>query len=141
MARAECRHDPRIQVDLMVKTATIDPVPDRVTQRRAYQVCDDDRIADISRRGVRLLSTQPPEPGTRVLLQLSLSLDLRPLDLIGKVRWTRVELDPPATTPTIADVGIEVVGGSDSALNRFDEAYAALILGQRQSVATTQTLG
>ncbi len=139
---ADCRHDPRVRVDLLVKTTTIDPVADPATHPRAYQLCDDDRVIDVSRRGICLRSYRPPEPGTRILLQMSLAQDPRPVDLVGRVRWTRVEIEPAKTAaPAIADVGVEVVGGSDHALRRFDEAYGLLIESQRQSVATPRTLG
>lgn len=121
------RSESRVAAPFRVASTTIDPVHDLATGGRSYSVSEDDRVLDVSRRGLCMRAASPPDVGTRVLLQLELDDAHEVVDLIGTVRWTRVEYERGEYGGrAVADVGVELLGGSESALRRYDEACANL---------------
>jgi hypothetical protein len=79
--------------------------------------------------------------GTRVLLEIFVPGDARPLDLVGRARWTRVAYEHGDTgARPRASVGIEIVGGSPTALDRYERALARLSDAAGASVATPDGL-
>jgi hypothetical protein len=122
----EQRRETRIPSQLRVTTATIDPVADPVTGERVFQTSDEDATVNLSRRGICLVATRAPDVGTRVLVELHIPEE-RPVELIGRTRWTRVEFEPGigGARPTCL-VGIEVLGGSPRAIERFEASIREL---------------
>lgn len=105
---------------LRVSTATIDPVADPVTGERIFQSSEEDSLLNASRRGVCLLADRPPTIGTRLLLQIHLPDEAAPISLVGCTRWTRVEFQPGDFGARVqCRVGIEILGGSRTALDRY----------------------
>ena len=121
----EQRREPRVASAMRVGTSTIDPVFDPVTQERCYVSADDDVALDVSRRGLRLHCSQPPEIGTRIVIQIPDQGHGRPIQVVGCARWTQVEFEPGEHgARAIAAVGIELVGGTLEALDRFEQCVA-----------------
>lgn len=130
----EQRREPRIASGMRVATSTIDPVFDPVSGERCYAAADDDVALDVSRRGLRLHCAQPPEIGTRIIVHIPDEAGGRPIQVVGCARWTSVEFERGEHgARAIAAVGIELVGGTLKALDRFEEcvtrAQAKLVDG------------
>jgi hypothetical protein len=121
------RRDLRVPLLLPVTTATIDPVADPVTGERVFSTSDEDSTLNLSRRGLCLRVSRPPAVGTRLLLQVSVPEQSGPIELIGRTCWTRVEFEPGETgaRPTCR-VGIEVLGGTERALARYEQSLQQL---------------
>jgi hypothetical protein len=136
-SRAERRTEPRLATELRVATATVDAVPDARTGQGWYACCDRDSALDVSRRGIRLACERPPSVGTRLLLELFLPGEGRPLDLVGCARWTEVAYEHGGAGARLrASVGVEIMGGSPTALDRYERALERLREAAVHSVAT-----
>jgi hypothetical protein len=108
-------------------TATIDPVHDPATRTTCYQTSEDARVRNVSRRGMCLVSQQPPSVGTRIWVQIHLNDQAKPVELIGRTCWTRVEYEQGELGGRpICAVGIELMGGSSTSLDRFDRFLSEL---------------
>jgi hypothetical protein len=106
---------------MRVGTSTIDPVFDPVTQERCYAAADDDVAVDVSRRGLRLLCERPPAIGTRIVVHIADEGD-KPIEVVGCARWTQVEFTRGEHgARAVAAVGIELIGGTLRALDRFEQ--------------------
>jgi hypothetical protein len=140
------RREPRVEANLRVRTASIDPVFDPVRGSSYFQTSEDDAVVNLSRRGAQLRCSRPPEVGTRLLLQIETSDAPAPIEVIARTRWTRVEFDVDSAADgrgalAFAAVGIEVVGGSKKSLDRLDRAFAHFGDEASHSVATPQGVG
>jgi hypothetical protein len=134
----ELRREPRIASAMRVGTSTVDPVFDPVTRARCYSAADDDVAMDVSRRGLRLHCAQPPRIGTRIVIHIPGDGPDEGIEIVGCARWTAVEFEPGAHgARAIAAVGIELVGGTRSALDRFEQCVS---LHQANLVAGPQAL-
>lgn len=121
----EKRREPRVSAQILVGTSTIDPVFDPVTGERCYAAADDDLALDLSRRGLRLRCASPPEVGTRIVLNIPDDRGDKPIQLVGCARWTQVEFERGEHgARAIASVGIELVGGTFKALDRFERCVS-----------------
>ena len=139
---ARRRRDTRAVAEFRVSTATIDPVPDSVTGQVWYQSSEEDTAVNVSRRGLCVLCARPPEVGTRLLVQVHLASQPRAIDMVGRACWTRVEFEPGEQgARTRCVVGIEILGGSPSALDRYDRAVTSLVETEGRLVATPDRLG
>ena len=135
----EQRREPRVVSEMRVGTSTIDPVFDPVTQARCYSATDDDVAIDLSRRGLRLHCAQPPQIGTRIVIHIPGDGAGKGIEVVGCARWTAVEFDPGEHgARAIAAVGIELVGGTLKALDRFEQYVSR---HQANLVAGSETLG
>jgi hypothetical protein len=141
----ERRRELRLGVHLRVRTTSVDPVLDRTTRSRCYQTSEDDAVLDLSRRGARLRCARLPAIGTRLLLGFLLPGDALAVELIACVRWARTEFIPgDHGARAVAAVGVEIVGGSERALTRFESALAELERRDpraRSALATPFSLG
>ncbi len=139
------RRDRRIPVHLRVRTTTVDAVLDVQTSSRCYQTNEDDGVLELSRRGARLRCVRAPVVGTRLLLGFFLPGEARPVELIACVRWTLAEFVPgDHGARAVAAVGVELIGGSEAAITRFESAFARLerrALHGACSLATPSPLG
>ena len=110
----------RVAIDVPAVTMTIDPVRDAVTGEVSFETDEEALTINVSRRGVCLRCLRPPEVGTRFLLQLALEADERPIERVGRTRWSRVEYLPgDHGARAVAVVGVELMGGSRRALDAF----------------------
>lgn len=141
-ARAvEQRRERRTSTHLLASTASIDPLRDPATGTPYYAFNDDNRVLDLSRRGVGLRCTRPPTVGTRLMLQIHMQDEATPIELIGRACWTRVVIEPGETGPrAAAAVGIELLGGSRATLERYDRSLVRLQAAVRPLVATSEAL-
>ncbi len=137
---ASRRRDPRVSADLEVSTSTIDSVPDGATGEACFHASDDS-VVNVSRRGACLLSDTPPSVGTRLLVQLRVPGQARSIDLVGRTRWTRVEFRPGKVgARPLCVFGIEIIGGTPTALDRLEDALAGLEPAENASVAGAEGL-
>ncbi len=134
--RASEPRSTRYAVSLQVTTQTVDPVRSPVTGEACFQTSDDDQTVDLSRVGIRLRAECAPSVGTRLLLRVHLPSGEEPLELLGRARWTRVELaSGPDGTRAVCGVGVEILGGSRRSLDRYARLLDELEQSQRSSVA------
>ena len=140
-AGASRRRDPRISAHFEVSTSTIDAVPDGATGEPCFHASDDS-VVNVSRRGACLLSDTPPSVGTRLLVQLRVPGQARSIDVVGRTRWTRVEFRPGKVGARLLCVfGVEIMGGTPTALDRLENALAGLEPAENASVAGAEGLG
>jgi hypothetical protein len=126
----ERRRERRQISRLRVSTTAIDPVRDPVTGATYYESSDDSSLINLSRRGVCLRSPRPPPVATRLILQIHVPGENRPIELVGRTCWGRIEHEPGQVgARAVAAVGIEVVGGSSRDLDRYDRTLAELETG------------
>ena len=137
--RPNARRDPRTHVALRVAMTSIDPLHDPVTGERSYQVSEDNRVLNLSRRGICVRCTRPPEIGSRVLLAIHVPGEPRPVEVIGRTCWTRVEFVPgeEGGARAVAAAGIELMGGSRAAMDRYDRTLSEF---ESDPVATSRAL-
>ena len=139
-AGAERRRDERIFAALRVATTFVDPVRDPITREVCYQMSDEDTMLNMSRRGAGLHCVRPPEVGTRLLLEIRPPGLGRSFEMMGRTCWTRVEYVPGAHgARAVAAVGVELIGGSPAALDRY-ESWLARLGSVDRSVAGPPTL-
>jgi hypothetical protein len=135
------RRDTRTATALRVGTMTIDAVRDPITHEICYLGNEDDSATNLSRRGLRLRCTRPPDVGTRLLLQIYPQGQETPIEVVGRARWTTVEYQPGERgARPFAAVGIEIVGGSPAAFARYDHCLQDLVESE-PVVAAPEPLG
>lgn len=133
------RRSKRYTAFLPVTTETLDPVRDPISGEAYFQTSDTDQTVNLSRLGIRLSADCTPTVGTRLLIHLE-PPDVGPIDLIGRTRWARVELRTgPSDRRAVCGVGIELLGGSRRALDRYEKFLAHLETDR--SVADDPSLG
>lgn len=136
---SERRADSRVVRHLRAALVSVDPVPDGASARGAYWSSDADAVANASRRGICLECERPPAVGTRLVLELFPPGESRPIDLVVRACWTRVEFQRGSRgARALAKVGVEIMGGSPTSLDRWDRALEDLAASA--SVATPETL-
>ncbi len=138
----EQRREQRTPTRLRASTATVDPVRDRRTGEIHYESNEDQLILNLSRRGIGLRCERPPTVGSRLLLEIHVGDEFGSVELIGRTCWTRVELlrgERGRRTAATA-VGIELLGGSRTSLERYDRALARLRASANPLLATRETL-
>ncbi len=136
------RRDPRTSTFLSVSTATVDPVRNQRTGEVHYETHEAELITNLSRRGLGLRCARPPTVGSRLLLQIRIYDEPEPIELIGRTCWTRVEIlwGVRGRKRAVAAVGLELLGGSQGALERYDRALAKVGASKNLSVATQEGL-
>jgi hypothetical protein len=138
---SERRGDSRLATDLRATLVSVDPVPDGASARGSYWSSDADAVENASRRGICLHCERPPAVGTRLVLELFAPGETRPIDLVGRARWTRVEFQRGSRgARALAKVGVEIMGGSPTSLDRWDRALEDLAVRGLASVATPEGL-
>ncbi len=132
------RRDPRTSTFLSVSTTTVDPVRNQRTGEVHYETYEAELITNLSRRGLGLRCARPPTVGSRLLLQIRIYDEPEPIELIGRTCWTRVEIlrGVRGRKRAVAAVGLELLGGSRGALERYDRALARIGASKKLSVAT-----
>jgi hypothetical protein len=139
--RCRRRRTHRYLTSLRVSTETIDPVRDPVTGEAFFHTSEDDTLVDVSRTGLRLRAERAPSVGTRVLVRVHIPND-SPLELVGRARWTRVELEPGSSPQrAVCGVGLEVLGGSRRSLDLYENLLSELDTELRSPVAGGNALG
>ena len=132
------RRERRVPSEMRVGTSTIDAVRDPVTGAFCYSDNQDDVAVDVSPSGLRLRCARPPSVGTRMVVHMRDDAGAA-FDVVGRTRWIRVEFEPGVQgARAIAAVGIELVGGSRTALDRFEKCVSR---HQQDLVAEAEALG
>ena len=135
----EKRREPRVTARMRVGMSSIDPIRDPVTGELCFVATDDDSAIDVSRRGLRLRCARPPAIGTRLIVHIPADGDDGPIEVVGRARWTAVEFERGVQgARAVGAVGIELVGGSQSALDRFERCVSRC---ERNPVAGPEALG
>lgn len=119
----------RRAVDISISTVAIDPIRNPVTGDVSYGTTENDTVINLSRRGLCIRSTHPPGVGDRVLLTLQLPGQTEAVEVIGRTRWTRVNRRTTRGNngAAFATAGIELIGGSSGAFDRYDRSLAKLV--------------
>src|SRR5262245_33776010 len=111
----------RFAVSLPVSFTTIDPVRDPASGQLYYDTSEREELLNVSLRGACLRVERAPEDGTRLLLRVRPPGSSQPVDLIARTRWSRVEYLPGEhAARASAVVGVELIGGSREALDRYE---------------------
>ncbi len=136
------RRDPRTSTFLSVSTATVDPVRNQKTGEVHYETHEAELVTNVSRRGVGLRCARPPTVGSRLLLEIRMYSEPEPVELIGRTCWVRVEILPGVRgrKRAVAAMGLELLGGCQGALERYDRALAKLRASENSLVATQEAV-
>lgn len=149
---------PRVSARRPVRISTVHPETDPDTGDSFYRIVEE-TTADLSRGGAFVESWEPLESGRQVLVEIDLP-DGPPLQIVGRVAWTRRQLcasslrqigrDPsleaarretaePGRSPTPTSpgpgYGLEFVGGSKANLARLDAHLKSIQSGQDTDAA------
>ena len=116
---------PRVGASVPVRISTVDPEVDPDTGRTFFRTAEE-TTANLSRGGAYVRSWEPLASGRRVVLTIELP-DRGELQLVGRVAWTRRELQPPAADQLEAPgYGVEFAGASAAELAVLDRYLTAL---------------
>jgi len=110
---ADQRREPRVPLNAPVRISTIDPELDPGTGRRFFR-SSSETCANVSRTGVFIRTSEPLEPGRRLLVELTLPGG-EDIDAVGRVAWVRKSLAPT----TERGVGVELLGATPEELARL----------------------
>jgi hypothetical protein len=111
----------RFAVSLPVSFTSIDPLRDPASGQLYYDTSEREELLNVSLRGACLRVERAPEDGTRLLLRVRPPGTSRPVDLIARTRWSRVEYLPGEhAARASAVVGLELIGGSREALDLYE---------------------
>ncbi len=138
----ELRRDPRMSTILSVRTATVDAVRNPRTGEVNYETHEAQLVTNVSRRGVGLRCARPTTVGSRLLLEIRMYSEPEPVELIGRTCWVRVEILPGVRgrKRAVAAMGLELLGGCQGALERYDRALAKLRASENSLVATQEAV-
>ena len=118
----------RCAVSLPASFTTIDPIRDRATGELYYDTSEREELLDVSLRGACMRVERAPENGTRVLLRIEPPGADAHVDLVARTRWSRIEYRPGELgARASAIVGLEVIGGSAEALDRYEASVQKLL--------------
>jgi len=120
------RREPRVPLSLPVRIATIDPETDPRTGRAFFRSCSE-FCSNVSRNGIFIRTSEPLEPGRRLLVELKLPGG-RGVEAVGRVAWVKRSLAPEKET----GVGVELVGGVPDQLASL-QAFVSRSARQRRS--------
>ena len=124
MSQNEQKHDNRrrhrrISTEIAVRISTIEPERDPWTGRPFFRASQE-TCANVSRGGAFVKTTEPLDPGRRLLVEVHLPSG-EPVEAIGRVAWTK-RIMTPHTREVESGIGIEFIGGSAdqfAALERY----------------------
>ncbi len=92
MERKRRQHH-RTPVDVEVRVSTIDPEIDPETGRVYYRETEE-TCATLSPGGAFIRSLDPPAVGRRLVLQIHVPGEGKPIEATGRVAWSKRELHP-----------------------------------------------
>lgn len=114
---------PRVEAAIPIRIATVDAESDPTTGRTFFRQAEE-ATANLSRGGAYVHSWEPLAAGRRVVITIQLpdeQRETRPLELEGRVVWTRRRLRPMrGGRIEPAGFGVQFVGGSRSELDTLD---------------------
>jgi len=116
------RRHRRIEADLGVRISTIEPERDPWTGRPFFRATRE-TCANVSRGGAFVKTTEPLDPGRRLLGEVHLP-DEKSVEAIGRVAWSK-RIMKARTRENESGIGIEFIGGSSDhfdALERYIDA-------------------
>jgi hypothetical protein len=116
------RRHQRVTVKLPVRVSTIDPERDPQTGRPFFRASRE-LVANLSRGGLGILTTDPLPPGRRVLVEMHFP-DGAPLEAVGRVAWSKTVLAPAENTDDNS-IGVEFIGATPEQLERLEDFLAA----------------
>ena len=103
------RRHPRIETNVAVRISTIEPERDPWTGRPFFRASKE-ICANVSRGGAFVKTTEPLDPGRRLLVEVHLPSG-RPLEAIGRVAWTK-RIMTPHSRDAESGIGVEFIGGA-----------------------------
>ena len=113
---ARQRRHPRVPLAIPVRISSIDPEIDGVGG--SVFRSSEERLANLSRGGACVRSTEPLPPGRRVLLELELP-DGDLFETVGRVAWSRLVVAGEGRLE--AGCGIEFLEASEDRGARLDD--------------------
>jgi len=108
----------RLDLEVPVRISTIDPETDPQTGRPYFRATRE-VAGNLSRGGLFLRTHDPLAPGRRVLVEMHFP-DGRPLEMVGRVAWSRSVLSPNGI-PEENGAGVEFVGGAPEHLTTLED--------------------
>lgn len=108
----------RIATTIPVRISTIEPESDPWTGRPYFRASRE-TCANVSRGGAFVRTTELLDPGSRVLLELSLPTGAQ-VEAIGRVAWTKRVISPRGDEPD-SGVGVEFLGGAAEQFAALDD--------------------
>jgi len=113
------RRETRVPLNAPVRISTIDPELDPGTGRRFFR-SSSEVCANVSRTGLFIRTSEPLEPGRRLLVELTLPGG-DDIDAVGRVAWVKRSLTPA----TERGVGVELLGATPDELARLQAWIAS----------------
>jgi Tfp pilus assembly protein PilZ len=123
----------RVEVEVDVRISTIDPETDPDTGAPYFRTSEE-TCANVSRGGAYVETSETVAPGRRLLLELDLPSG-EPLQTVGRVAWTKAQIQTPDGEPRTG-MGIEFVDGSPEELRRLEEFLDDALPSQPGSSST-----
>jgi hypothetical protein len=124
------RRHPRIETDVAVRISTIEPERDPWTGRPFFRASQE-ICANVSRGGAFVKTTEPLDPGRRLLVEVHLPTG-RALEAIGRVAWTK-RIMTPHSRDAESGIGIEFIGGASEQFGALEK-----FINSRQDRSETQ---
>jgi len=132
----------RFSVSLPVSITMIDPLRDPASGELYYDTSEREELVNVSLRGACLRVERAPEDGTRLLLRMRPPGARRAVDLIARTRWSRVDYQPGEHgARATAVVGLELIGGSPDALDRYEYGVQNLSESSSAPLAAPEASG
>ena len=111
------RHE-RVESGISVRISTIEPERDPWTGRPFFRSLHE-TCGNVSRGGVFVRTTEPLDPGRRILVEIRLPTG-RPLEAIGRVAWVKRDLEADQLDSD-SGIGVEFLGGASEQFEALDD--------------------
>jgi hypothetical protein len=134
LQRRQQRHRRRA-VRLPVRISSIDSETDPETGSPCFRISEE-TCGDLSRGGAFVMTSEPPRPGQRFLVELELPGD-PPVQTLARVAWTRVRL-PSEGQDVYTGFGLEFLGGTRRDLAAIDRFVRGASARPRRSASTAR---
>ena len=133
--RPEQRY-PRVNVWIPVRLSSIDPEFDPADGRPCFR-SSEETVANLSRGGAFVATSDPVTPGRRVLLEFEMPEG--PLQAVARVRWSRARWEKSGETAETG-IGLEFLGGPHESLETLEAFLARRLRGRRRQAARAPQL-
>lgn len=117
-SEARRRRHERVESAISVRISTIEPERDPWTGRPFFRSLHE-TCGNVSRGGVFVKTTEPLDPGRRILVEIRLPTG-RPLEAIGRVAWVKRDLEADQLDSN-SGIGIEFLGGASEQFEALDD--------------------
>jgi Tfp pilus assembly protein PilZ len=128
----------RARVRVAARISSIDPETDPESGTPYF--CSSDEICqNVSRGGAYIVTGEPFSPGRRLLVELEIPGG-PPVQTIGRVAWSRVELEKNGDVKR-SGIGIEFMSGTPDALRALERYVDVLLRRAHAAAATSASTG